>query len=432
MSLSPTQLEVLDKIEAWHKKAEACSGFKDADSPQVFKLMGYAGTGKTTLAKELLNRIDGQINFAAYTGKAASVLAKKGCVGAQTIHSLIYLVQEKGKSGLKDLEQVLADTKKKLSDIDILPPPTPLAQDFGQFDKQALKERLTRDIVSMELQLENEKKTLGRPSFVLNPESLVRNASLIVLDEVSMVAQDMGEDLMSFGVPILVIGDPAQLPPVFGNGFFVQGKPDVLLTEIHRQAQDNPLIQLASKVREEKPLRPGSYGPNKVLLEGEKLDEDVLNFDQILVGKNTTRKMMNARIREIMGFKEWHPIPGDKLICLKNDKELGLQNGTLWKVLQLGNVDEHRITITIADDSGYEIPVEIHAAPFLGKEIPFYEKSEAHEFDFGYAITVHKSQGSQWEKVLLCDESFCFKQNRFKWLYTGLTRASERVTVLQL
>ena len=415
MSLSITQLAVLDKIEAWHKNPEG---------PQIFKLMGYAGTGKTTLAKELLHRIEGQINFAAYTGKAASVLSKKGCSGAQTIHSLIYIVREKGKAGLKDLEQVLENTKNQLLDLE--------QATLAQEKKAAIKERLTRDIASMELQVENDKKNLGRPSFTLNPESVVRRSSLVVLDEVSMVNQAMGEDLMSFGVPILVIGDPAQLPPVFGEGFFVSGKPDVLLTEIHRQAEGNPLIQLASKVRQEKPLRPGSYGPNKVLLEGEKLDEDVLNFDQILVGKNTTRKMMNARIREIMGHKEWHPIPGDKLICLKNDKELGLQNGTLWKVLQLGNVDEHRITMTIADDSGYEIPVEIHAAPFLGKEIPFYEKSEAHEFDFGYAITVHKSQGSQWEKVLLCDESYCFKQNRFKWLYTGLTRASERVTVIQL
>lgn len=413
--LSATQLETLDKIEAWHRNPEA---------PQVFKLMGYAGTGKTTLAKELVDRIEGDIRFAAYTGKAASVLSRKGCVGAQTIHSLIYLVKEKGRSGLKDLEQVLGDTQERLKNLD----QEPLTQE----KRDIIRERLQAEIVQYELQVASERKHLGRPSFQLNPDSAVKGSSLIVLDEVSMVAQDMGEDLMSFGIPILVIGDPAQLPPVFGHGFFIQGKPDVLLTEIHRQANENPLIMLASQVRQQKQLRPGAYGPNKVLLEGERLDEDVLNFDQILVGKNATRKMMNTRMREILGYKEWHPIPGDKLICLRNNRDLGLQNGTIWRVEQVGDVDDHRIILEIVDESGTSLSTEVHAGPFRGKEIPFWEKSEAQEFDFGYAITVHKSQGSQWEKVLLYDESYCFKDNRYKWLYTGLTRASERVTVLQV
>lgn len=425
MSLSPTQIDTINKIEAWYKKSSAsCSAFADGNSPQVFKLMGYAGTGKTTLAKELIEKIDGPINFAAYTGKAASVLAKKGCPGAQTIHSLIYLVKEKGRSGLKELEGRLEDAQNLLDNLEHEP--------IAQEKKAAIKERLEKQVADYTLEVQLEKRNLGRPNFVLNTESVVKDSSLIVLDEVSMVAQDMGEDLMSFGVPILVIGDPAQLPPVFGQGFFIQGEPDVLLTEIHRQAQENPLIMLASQVRQQKQLRPGSYGPNKVLLAGEKLDEDVFNFDQILVGKNATRKMMNNRIREMRGFKEWHPIPGDKLICLRNNKDLGLQNGTLWKVEEVGNVDDHRIILSLTDESGNFISTEIHAGPFRDREIPFYEKSEAQEFDFGYAITVHKSQGSQWEKVLVYDESFCFRENRYKWLYTGLTRASERVTVLQV
>lgn len=416
MSLSTTQLKALDKIEQWYRNPEG---------PQVFKLMGYAGTGKTTLAKELLERIEGQIKFAAFTGKAASVLARKGCYGAQTVHSLIYLVQEKGRSSLKALEEELEDRKYQVEEgYDKLP-------GLSSEEIAKAKEESKNRIKELEAKIEIEKRNLGRPNFILNPDSDVVNSSLVVLDEVSMIAQDMGEDLMSFGVPILVIGDPAQLPPVFGEGFFIQGKPDVLLTEIHRQARENPLIMLASQVRERKPLRPGSYGPNKVLLQGEKLDEDVMNFDQILVGKNATRKMMNARIREIRGHKEWHPIVGDKLICLRNNKDLGLQNGTLWWVKQVGDVDKDRITLALEDESGNDLYTEVHSGPFLGQEIPFWAKSEAQEFDFGYAITVHKSQGSQWEKVLLYDESYCFRDNKYKWLYTGLTRASERVTVLQ-
>lgn len=416
MSLSQAQMQALDKIGNWYTDT-------NPDKPQVFKLMGYAGTGKTTIAKELIERLDGTINFAAYTGKAASVLAQKGCVGAQTLHSLIYLVREKGRSALRELEESLESTKERLGHLDQEP--------LSTEKREIVKESIYKEIAVLEKQVQLEQQNAGRPSFSLNPDSVVRKSSLVVLDEVSMVAQDQGEDLMSFGIPILVIGDPAQLPPVFGAGFFVQGTPDVLLTEIHRQAKENPLIQLASHVRECKPLRAGAYGPNKVLLEGEKLDEDVLNFDQILVGKNATRKMMNARIREIMGYTEWHPIPGDKLICLRNDREMGLLNGTLWKVEQVGDVDDHRIILALVDDAGNKITTEAHAAPFLNRDIPFYEKGEAQEFDFGYAITVHKSQGSQWGKVVLYDESYCFKDNRYKWLYTGLTRASERVTVLQ-
>jgi exodeoxyribonuclease-5 len=414
MNLSDTQMNTLDRIEEWYKLEEG---------PQVFKLMGYAGTGKTTLAKELIDRIDGPINFAAYTGKAASVLARKGCVGAQTVHSLIYLVKEKSKALLVDLEQNLVDMQERLKNLD----EEPIAQE----KREAIKDRLQKDVAEYEVRVKNERKLLGRPSFSVNPDSPIKYSSLVALDEVSMIAEEMGRDLMSFGVKILVIGDPAQLPPVFGSGFFIKGKPDVLLTEIHRQARENPLIMLAHEVRQERPIRPGSYGPNVVLEDGERLNEDVLNFDQILVGKNATRKMVNSRIREIMKHTEWHPIPGDKLICLRNNKDLGLQNGTLWNVTDVGNVDEHRIILTLIDELDNELTTEIHAGPFKGQDIPYWEKSEAQEFDFGYAITVHKSQGSQWEKVLLYDESYCFRDNKHKWLYTGLTRASERVTVLK-
>ena len=58
-----------------------------------------------------------------------------------------------------------------------------------------------------------------------------------------MVDEDLGRDLLSFGKPVLVLGDPAQLPPVKGGGFFTEAEPDVMLTEVHRQAADNPIIR---------------------------------------------------------------------------------------------------------------------------------------------------------------------------------------------
>ena len=408
-SFSPIQLQALNAVEEWFKKLPK----------QVFKLMGYAGTGKTTLAKFLAEKTPGQVNFGAYTGKAASVMRQRGCIGAATIHSLMYLVKERSKQSLLELEEVLVAAKDRLEDL----------KEDPKADK-GVKARLEEQILEYEAKVAKERKLLSQPNFSINPDSTLKYSDLIILDECSMIAEEMGQDLLSFGKPILVLGDPAQLPPVFGQGYFTKGEADITLTEIHRQAEGNPLIQLATKVRNRQPLKAGVYGESRVLDDGDKLGEDVKAFDQILVGKNATRHWVNKRMREILGFKEWHPIPGDKLVCLRNNHELGLLNGTLWQVLDIGDIGKHRSILTLKNDEGDCITTEIHSAPFRGEEVPFYEKKEAEEFDYGYAITVHKAQGSQWNDVLLYDESFCFKDKRFNWLYTGITRAANRVTIL--
>src|SRR4029079_19254726 len=120
----------------------------------IFRLFGYAGTGKTTLAKHIAAGVDGKVLFAAFTGKAAMVMRHKGCERASTIHSLIY---------------------------------RPLDSDSEV------------------------------PSFELWDNAPAGNAKLIVIDECSMVDAELGRDLLSFGVPLLVLGDPAQLPPVQGG-----------------------------------------------------------------------------------------------------------------------------------------------------------------------------------------------------------------------
>ena len=71
-----------------------------------------------------------------------------------------------------------------------------------------------------------------------------------MIDECSMVDAELGRDLMSFDVPVLVLGDPAQLPPIQGGGFFTEAEPDAMLTEVHRQAQDDPIVRLSMEVRE--------------------------------------------------------------------------------------------------------------------------------------------------------------------------------------
>src|SRR4029079_4632639 len=187
MQLSPQQDDALKAVARWLK----------AGKPQIFRLFGYAGTGKTPVPRHFASHVDGQVQFAAFTGKAAQVLRSKGATNARTIHSLIY--RPKGEESVSD---------------------------------------------------EVTGKTSISPTFSLNRQSPIARAKLVVIDECSMVDEQLGRDLQSFGTPILVLGDPAQLPPISGGGFFTDHEPDILLTEIHRQARDNPLLRAALAQRQ--------------------------------------------------------------------------------------------------------------------------------------------------------------------------------------
>src|SRR5690348_5171342 len=194
---SPQQDDALRAVAAW-LKAKPGRG----DTPPLFRLFGYAGTGKTTLARHLAEHVDGKVAFAAFTGKAALVMRRKGCAAASTIHSLIYRARESGEE---------------------------------------------------------------TPSFELWDEAPASKAKLIVIDECSMVDAELGRDLLSFGVPVLVLGDPAQLPPIQGGGFFTEAEPDAMLTEVHRQAADDPIVHLSMAVREGERVEPGRYGDSEVV-----------------------------------------------------------------------------------------------------------------------------------------------------------------------
>ena len=210
------------------------------------------------------------MQFAAFTGKAAQVLRSKGATNARTIHSLIY--RPRG-------EEAVAD--------------------------------------------EATGKTSMSPTFSLNRQSPVARAKLIIIDECSMVDEQLGRDLMSFGTPILVLGDPGQLPPISGGGFFTEHEPDFLLTEIHRQARDNPIIRLALDVREGREFMRGDYGTAQVIGREDVTQDLVLAADQVLVGTNRTRRRYNQRLRELKGFNAAFPQAGDKLVCLQERSRQG-------------------------------------------------------------------------------------------------------------
>ncbi len=365
MSWSPQQDRALAAVAEWLKRGK----------PQVFRLFGYAGVGKTTLARQIAEDVEGDVAFAAFTGKAALVLRSKGCKGARTIHSLIYRPREPAE---------------------------------GEADQ---------------------------PIFVLNEDSAVAKAALVVIDECSMVDAELGRDLLSFGKPVLVLGDPAQLPPVRGGGFFTEAEPDVMLTEVHRQAADNPIIRMSMLVREGGRLARGAYGASQVV-ERREIDSGMVTAsDQLLVGLNRTRRSYNRRMRELFGFASELPEAGDKLVCLRNDSAKGLLNGGIWLVKTTGTTRKKKLALNVVpEDEPTRKALRIGVMPefFSGTEDSLSPKArrESDEFDYGYALTVHKAQGSQWNSVVLFDESGAFREHRSRWLYTGVTRAAEKLTVV--
>lgn len=389
----------------------------------MFRLFGYAGTGKSTLAKHLGSTCDGRVLFAAFTGKAAHVMHKKGCLGARTIHSLIYHPKDKSKKRLRDLEEAYNEA---------------YLETRREWPGEPVPVEKYPCLVELSRQIEEEKANLDRPSFVLNHDSDLKDADLLVVDECSMVGDQMGEDLMSFEVPILVLGDPAQLPPVASTGFFTQHEPDALLTEIHRQAKDDPIIQMATDVRVGNPLPYGRYGESQVLRTRE-FDRDSVDpdKDQVIVGKNATRRRANLRLRKsLLGERPTPVCCGDKLVALRNDAATGVLNGSLWRVrdwYQEGEDDFIELKMSDDDDPGRVVsaPAWPHYLEGREHELDGWTKRDALEVDYGYALTAHKAQGSQWESVVVVDESKVFRHNAKKWLYTALTRASRRVIVVR-
>ncbi|MCT7376021.1 ATP-dependent DNA helicase [Chelativorans salis] len=375
MEFSPQQDEALKAVSRWLQGGQS----------QLFRLFGYAGTGKTTLARYFAEHVDGDVQFAAFTGKAAQVLRSKGAPNARTIHSLIY--RPRGEEQVED---------------------------------------------------EATGKTSMSPTFSLNRQSPISRAKLVVIDECSMVDEELGRDLMSFGTPILVLGDPGQLPPISGGGFFTEHEPDYLLSEIHRQARDNPIIRLALDVREGREFMHGDYGTAQVISKADVNSDLVLSADQVLLGINRTRRRYNQRLRELKGFEGLLPQAGDKLVCLRNDPNKGLLNGSLWKVMTASRETvKPGINLLVSpeeDDPDRGVAkIKLLKAAFEDpeSEIPWQTKKRYDDFDFGYALTVHKAQGSQWDDVVLFDESFAFRDTRQRWLYTAITRAAERLTVVR-
>jgi exodeoxyribonuclease V len=362
--------------------------YKDKRGPQEFYVAGYAGVGKSVTANLAIEELKAKcgvknVRTAAYTGKAASVLRKKGVDGAQTIHSLIYTAVE---------------------------------------DEET-----------------------GEVSFVLSDDSPAADADLIVLDEVSMVSRELAKDVRSFGKKLLILGDPGQLPPVSGEGAFTSREPDVFLREIHRQAAGSPIIELATLAREGKPLPVGFDRDGVRVLPLNRETQPLIYREetQPICGKNSVRWTYNLRIRRLRGFDGEVPQVGERIICCRNNREEGLFNGGMGTLLAI-ETDHGGIQGTYLMDVKMEdlaAPNEgLQVDPYLFRR--HFTNGEAtklvfpgggprlEEFDLGYCLTVHKAQGSSWDDVTVIDDSAAFREHRHKHLYTAITRAERSLTVL--
>jgi exodeoxyribonuclease-5 len=394
MKLSPQQEEALDLVGRWLKKK---------DKP-FFYLGGFAGTGKTTIAKLLIEGVNNYV-CGAYTGKAALVMRNAGLRNAKTIHSLVY---------------------KPI-------PPSKLA-----YDDLYKKYEATRDYTE-KAKLERELVEAQQLRFEVDENSAIKDADLVLLDEVSMVNEIQGADVLSFGKPVLVLGDPGQLPPIHGEGYFTAGDPDYMLTEIHRQAADNPIIKLATMARKGEYIAQGEYGDSLVCHSSQISRGMVKEADQLMCGTNATRRGANMKLRTIMGKQDIQPTAGERLICLKNDGKLGIFNGQMFTVEKIIEDTGHTILMKVLPD-GEEDTIEVRALSAFFKEyrypgtlskMNFWDLKYGQQFDYAYCITVHKAQGSQFDFPILFDDGFAKRdiETRKQWLYTGITRAAKKLVI---
>jgi exodeoxyribonuclease-5 len=385
MELSIDQRKALDTLMGWSKKM---------GENQFLTLGGYAGTGKTTLISVYRKKIREEnkkirVAFASFTGKATRVLRgklaemetvyKEDSIG--TIHSLIY--------------SPIVDTKKNI---------------VGWKKKDEIE------------------------------------ADLIVIDEGSMVDGVIWGDLVSYGLPIVVVGDHGQLPPIRGD-FNLMERPMVKLEKIHRQAEKNPIIKVSMLAREEGKIPFEKFGDgvekmNKKEADCQERIEELLgNFTTdllVLCGYNNTRVKLNKFIREGMQFESAEPAVNDRVICLRNNHKVGIYNGMLGVIEALKSKDDQWFRTEIKMD-GEQDNYEglILKSQFNSQEAMNFSKNryltiKGDLFDFGYALTVHKAQGSQAKKVVLFEERFSqMDENMWRrWLYTAVTRAEEELFIV--
>lgn len=415
------------------RAVKAVSQWWKSDIAQTFYMAGYAGSGKTSMMPQLIGATGispENVAFVAPTAKAAMVMTQKlRAMGidrvAKTIHHFMYIPKSTNSEQLKG--QIL-DLRK---------------QDQTKEIKTLIK-KLQETIYALDTSYKQDIGFLLKPGFysATCPEPM-----LIILDEASMVGSKMGRDLESFRIPIIAIGDPAQLKPVRDTSFLTQGTPDFFLDEIHRQAEGSAILHLASLAREGKRLPLGNFGDGVQVVKKRNDESTLADRDlQVLCGRNRTRWKLTEKIRNMLGYEDSGPYKDEPLICVQNSYAMPeFVNGLPLMCLQdVGDLEKGNASFTVGvetpDGQKRWIPAFqpiLEEQLMLTKDYCSCEIREAKNvvaksihLDFSWVITTHKSQGSQWDEVVLHDESRFWRGEEKNWLYTGITRAAERLTVV--
>ena len=370
-------------------------------------IAGYAGAGKSTLVRFIIEELktygvkETDVCFACFTGKAAQVLLKKGNKNVITLHKLLY------KS---------------------------IPKESGGFVR------------------------------IPNPSIPYK---IVVVDEVSMAPKTLMDLLFKHNVYVICLGDPFQLPPVDKKeDNHLLDTPHIFLDEIMRQAQESEIIQLSMAIRENRPIE-AFQGKEVQILNKEELNTGMLTWaDQILVATNATRVSINTQMRKLLNFGE-KPQDGDKIICLRNywdcfsDNEEPLVNGTIG-ILKDSFLTKRYLPSIVKSTDGLS-HIDLIVGDFISDSGMYFHSLEMDkkmidtgefsldwktvyqlnrnpktrdipplEFTYGYAITCHKAQGSEWDKVLVIEEKFPFdKIEHARWLYTAVTRSSEKLVLVR-
>ena len=393
--LNAGQENASKKFEHWYK-------YPKSRTRPWFEISGPAGSGKTYVVKHIMDNLhltNENVVFIAFVGKAALALRLSG-VNGRTVHSVIYrleVIHAEDTEGNKLYKGGSPIYKKIFVKVNELPP----------------------------------------------------DIKLIVVDEGGMIPESMGYDILSFGAPVLVLGDKHQLPPVMGKAIFLV-KPDVYLTEIMRQVKGSPIIYLSQLAMHGFDIQYDDYGDGcRVIRKHELTDDDVAQADMIICGTNKMRDIINRYTRKnIFGIDKNTLTIGDKLICRKNcwdilldDTDIALTNGMVGYVVGIDRNPRNRTSLMQIDFKP-EFTSQYFDKLSINPKYPFMDYADRktinpmHEgiiFEFGYCITGHLSQGSQADSVLVYDDMLGNTMSDYykKWLYTVITRAKKKIVLVR-
>lgn len=265
----------------------------------------------------------------------------------------------------------------------------------------------------------------GELSFYLKSQAEVGCQGFIV-DEASMVSTTLFRDLESFGLPIIAVGDHGQLPPV-GEDAGLMLNPDVRLETIHRNA--GPIARFAEHLRKGGDAKDWpSGGGVSVGRAADVTYGHLRTADQIICAFNRTRVGVNRTVRKVLGRPAKDlPVPGDRVICLRNDKEVGIFNGQQGVATR---VDKAEREITFQPEFGEAVEVGYHPDAWNAEKTPQMDGWPTPgvnvPFDFAYCVTAHKFQGSEDDKILVFEER-CRHWEHARWAYTAASRAKTRL-----